>query len=235
MIRKIILFCFLITSGLSYSQDNLSVVNSNDSIKNFYYRSTFKSSNYLNGREYKTYYNPQKTSPLLDNKLGKGIIYKNNVTYSNITMAYDRNLDELLVMPSNFISDNVYIKMNKAAVDSFMLQLDNKEYHMIYKKFEKDVLPEGFYEIPYKNKYSLIIKYNTSNLYKDGILTYYPKIERYLLKDKECYAINRKKNFFVIFPEHKKELRKKIKSFKTPFKRLSNHQIATLTQFAESL
>nr|WP_319400829.1 hypothetical protein [uncultured Carboxylicivirga sp.] len=225
----------MITSGLLYSQNNLSVVNNPDSIKSFYYTTTYNSSNYLNGREYKTYYNPQKTSPLLDGKLGKGIIYKDNVSYSNITMAYDRNQDELLVIPNKYISDNVYIKVNKAAVDSFLIELDSKQYLLIYKKFEQNALPEGFYEIPYTNKYSLIIKYNTSNLYKDGILTYYPKIERYLLKDKQVYSINRKKTFIVIFPDHKKELRKKIKSFKTPFKRMSNHQIASLTQFAESL
>nr|WP_321406465.1 hypothetical protein [uncultured Carboxylicivirga sp.] len=232
---KNIFFWFLITSSISLqSQNKRVIINQTDSIRNFYYSETYNPDDYLNGKEYKAYYNPTTTSPLLEKTLGEGTIFNKGVAYNKLTIAYDRNLDELIVMPGKYVSDNVYVKINKSEVDSFYVNYEKSQYLFINRKSDT-VLPKGFYEIPYKGKHELYVKYTTSNLYHDGVLTYYPKIERYLIEEENCFLIKKKKDLLNVFSENKKEVRKKTRSYHTPFKNLTNFQFTQILKFAESL
>jgi len=234
MLRNLIIFGFLILTISINGQNAQIITNRVDSIKNFYFSETYNEYDFLNGREYKPYYNPSSSSPLLESTMGVGTIFSNGVAFENLTLLYDRNQDELIVMPDKFISENIYVTLNKAKVDSFSIKYNDKLYHLINHSSD-DALPNGYYEIPYRGKNELYIKYYTSNLYNNGVLTYYPKTKRYLLKDDLCFQIKKKKDLFVIFSEHKKKIRKKLRSFHKPFKQLTNYQISQVLQFAESL
>ena len=234
MLRNLIIFGFLTLTISLIGQNTQIITNRVDSIKDFYYSETYNDYDFLNGREYKPYYNPTTSSPLLKSTMGIGTVYSNGVAYKKLTLLYDRNLDELIVMPKKFIAENIYVTLNKVKIDSFSIKYNDKLYHLIHHRSD-DELPMGFYEIPYSGKNKLYIKYCTNNLYNNGVLTYYPKTERYLLKDDQYFQFKKKKDLIFIFSENKKQIRKKLRSFHIPFKQLTNYQISQVLQFAESL
>lgn len=206
-----------------------------DSVRELYYSETYNQLGFLNGREYKPYHNPSKTSPFLNSVLGFGKIYKDGVCYDGLTMAYDINLDELIVMPTEHLSENLFVQINKSQIDSFNIRFEQQSFNFFYLNLKFDLLTNGFYEIPYKGKYMLLIKHYTVGNMDNGILVYDHKKERYLIYEGQAFALNRKKALINLFEQNKKSIIKKFRSYHKPFKKLSNQELTFLVRYAESL
>ncbi len=232
MIRVFIVIPLLLIGGISFSQTPLSFNNLTDSAKQVYHEAAYHKYDYVNGREYKAYYNPLQTTPILEAMMSTGTIYHNGFEYPGLILGYDTNIDELIAIPHMYTK---YIQMNKSAVDSFLIKLKSKSYFFKNLTFKNNTLPNGYYEIAYKGRSTLIIKHTSVVLIDEGITTYTPKMLNYLIKDDKIYPITKKKDLLCLYEDHKKLIKKRIRQNLTSYKNLSSNQLTDLIRYIESL
>jgi len=221
-----------------FSSDNHSTSSRmpTDSVLKMYESVTFNAKEFLNGREYKPYHHPQKSTPYLNSDYGTGDLYIDGRVYCNEMLYYDIKLDELILRTYQF--PEVYIKLNKSLIDSFTIAFDQLEYHLVKMKFTDNCpfkLEDGFYENVYNGRFKYIVRHTVSTSKEDGYPVYNHIRRHYLSKDSCYYDVSSKKKFVNLFLEHRKAIRRKCKSMHTGYKKMSIHQMVNLIHFAESL
>jgi len=207
-----------------------------DSVLSIYESATYNEKGFLNGREYKPYHHPQKSTPYLNSNYGTGDLYIDGRAYCNKNLYYDIKLDELILRSYQF--PEVYIMLNKAIIDSFTIVFDQLEYHLVKMKFTDNCLlklEDGFYEMAYNGRFKYIVRHTASTSKEEGYPVYNHVRRHYLRKDSCYYDVSSKKKFLSLFLEHRKIIKNKCKSMHIGYKKMSIHQMVDLIQFAESL
>lgn len=221
-----------------FSSNNPSTSNrfSTDSVLKVYESVTYNDKEFLNGREYKPYHHPQKSTPYLNSNYGTGDLYIDGRVYCKKMLYYDIKLDELILRSYQF--PEVYIKLNKAIIDSFTIAFDQLEYHLVKMKFTDNCplkLADGFYEVVYNGRFKYIVRHTVSTSKEEGYSVYNHIRKHYLSKNSCYYDISSKKKFVALFLEHRKAIKRKCKSMHSGYKKMSVHQMVDLIHFAESL
>ncbi len=236
MRRFLIVLALLFIFGHTYAQQTLSYINQTDSAKQLYNKYAYNKYGYVNGREYKPYYNPAQTSPILETKMSTGTIYHNGFEYTNLKLSYDTYIDELISM-QNINKSNMpeYVQINKTAVDSFLIKFQSKSYFFKNLKFKNNELPNGYYEIAYKGKRTLIIKHTSIKTEVESITKYRPKMLSYIVDNDKIYPINKKKELLSLYVDHKKIIKKRIRQYQVIYEKLSNSQLIDLISYIETL
>ncbi len=200
---------------------------------------------YLYGKTYELYHYGLETSPLFNATLGMdGIIYSNGESYS-ATLMYDIYKDELVCLTDIFPASN-FICLNNEVIDSFKvvakpeskspLQLRREtEFTFVkvnFSEIEQDVLANGFYETIKSGDKAIFVHHEAiqgnnegEEAVIQGIFRYdYVRKKTLLLKGK-YYDLNSKRKFLNQFPENKKAISKKLRSFHARFEDLSATQL----------
>ncbi|MCW3804286.1 hypothetical protein [Plebeiibacterium marinum] len=203
------------------------------------YKKTFYNRlGYVYGREYKVKYLFGKSAPYLNYRPGKGAVYSSGYDYGNLILMYDVLEDELVATPKDFGLSIQYFQIKKVAVDSFDIAFDDVKYrfhHVRFKKQQPTFAQDGYYEIPYSGKFKLLLKHKAYSKCEQTQQEF-NFLHRYILqKDGVCYKVDRKSQFLKLFPDQKRLLKKKFRTFKAYYSSLNQIQMAKLVQYAENL
>ena len=238
---------FVISPSLNGQETNTSfaTINLTDSIyrpsketAEMLYKQKFnKEFGYINGREYKPYFNQLQISPYFESGKGLGSIYTDGRDYKNLFLIYDLNLDELILLPTNPEFSKYYIKINKSTIDSFDIEFLKEKFRLVNFQFPNDStieLKSGFYEIPYKGKYQYFIKHAVLITKTGAYDDYVYQKKKYLFMNQHFYSIDSKRKFLDLFHQNRKLLKKRIRKMNSWYKDLNNTQMISLIELAET-
>jgi hypothetical protein len=167
------------------------------------------------GPEY-YFYDPhiKGTAYFMDvNGFTKGAVYYDGILYNNISMLYDLNLDEVVVLLPSHVSKFTVLKER---VKSF----DFLESHFINIKADtlaNTILRSGYYKQLYNGKSELLAKYSKSMQTTTSVITglenYFSQSKNYYIRKNNIYrSIGSQGALLDVLKDKKKELKKYIKA-----------------------
>ena len=218
--------------------DNRAYVLKTESALGVYSSKMFNEFAYIYGKEYKVEYLFGHNTPYLNNKVGAGAIFSKRDVYDNVMLLYDLKTECIVALTQKFGMSAQYVQLNDAAVDSVAIDYDGLNYvfrFLSFKDGEDNVMENGYYEVPYKGKMRLFVKHVVKSYTKDGIETFVFDKRYFLNKDDQYYPVNRQKQLFRLFAEHKKELRKRIRTYRTYYNQLSTFYMVDLMGYIDAL
>jgi hypothetical protein len=218
--------------------DSVKFSSNSDSIVQLYKNKFRHDLNYINGREYKPYHYPTNENPYLHSSSGEGSIFIKGNEYQKKKLLYDAYKDLLIVNPNYPEFSTIYIQLNESKIDSFTIHLENQNYTFINFNDNKLTagLKAGFYErIYYSAQSSLLIKHYMIKGIEEALPTYSHHKDRYICLKGHYYNVTSKKKLLALFPDNKKQLKKKIKSINLSYKKMTNIQLVQLLQFIDTL
>lgn len=243
-------FLFLLNVGFAQNSGNYALDEA--AALHVYSQTLYDPNGFLYGKEYKLYHYGLETSPLFNASLGMdGTVFANGEAYPAM-LAYDIYQDELILLPEIFPEYN-FISLNFTVIDSFALQVKpssksplklTREKIFVFRKVEfpeGSVLKNGYYEVASNNKAKIFIHHEAiqgNNEGEDavihGIFRYDYVLKKTLYLHGTYYEIKNKHKFLSLFPEQKKLVNKKLRSFSTPFDQLSAKQLLESVRVANT-
>jgi len=225
------LFVIKNVSHRNYAMDSISV-------KELYKDVRYDKYDYIFGKEYKIKYLPSKSTPYLNERPGNGFVYSKNNIYTDLILIYDIKEDKLVSVVNKFGLSAQYIELNKSLIDSFKIEFENIKYQIYHVKFEKEqesFAKDGYYEIPYNGRLKLLLQHQVYSKIEQAYEAF-DFLEIFILqRDGLCYKVDKKSRFIKLFPHYKKELKKRMRSYRLSYSKLSRLQMADLTKYAELL
>ncbi len=251
------LFLFLVTSSLKGQNGNLlndrslnsSVKNGLQSIsdqqetdlKNLYFSKVEAPKEFLNGKEYESYYSRVKAKPLLfyEKKRSASIITKTR-QYSNLTLQYDTYLDEVIYSDTSRTLNFRFpqIALNKDIVDEFYLYFEDDILH--FKNFREPEasllnLNEGFYELVYEGGSRFVIKHESREYLREG-RNNYKYFPRYYISSGEKYTTYKNRQAFLrLFGNKAEDVKRFVKTAGIKVGRADKFEIVSILKFYDSL
>lgn len=211
------------------------------SLQNIYYNSMNRSDEILNGREYKIYFYPQFSSPLIPEKpLPTASVIIKGKRYEKIVLQYDTYKDKLVYFgPDNMIDYKICpIAINQSIVDEFKLQLSTDNLIFRYLEFPEDQngkLRSGFYEIVYDGGCQFIIKHRSRKTNNGVWDIYHYRPEQYVVNAGVYYRIKGKRSLLTALADKTTEVKRYIKSSTIQVKRAEKNQIENILEYYNSL
>jgi hypothetical protein len=123
-------------------------------------------------------------------------------TFNNISLKYDIFKDELLTP----ITPGVILQLNKQLVDSFSFSFENKPFHFIKLRVDSLTDSKGYFNVLYKNKTGLYLKYSKKidKLGDEGKYDlFYLTTQLIFEKDNVLYPVTNKKDLLRVLDEDK--------------------------------
>ncbi len=235
------LILFIFSTGKSQIAGEYAM--SSTLAKEIYQQFLFDPNGFLFGKEYQLYHYGLETSPLFNASLGmEGTIYSKGESYPAM-LAYDIYKDELILLTEVFPEYN-FISLNSTVVDSFALQVKpyskspvklNREKEYRFQKVDLSdnmKMKDGYYEVAGNDQLKIFIHHEAiqgNNEGEDAIIhgifkyDYIQKKTLYMLGT--YFEIDSKRKFVGLFPEQKKIMNKKLRSFSTRFEELTARQL----------
>lgn len=236
---KYTLFIIFISCFSVYSQNNqFSYSLKIDSAVSLYKKQMHKENDCITGKEYKLYHSYNQDNPYLNSHHGLGVIYNKGYIFNNKTILYDIFKDEVIIKKTYNRYSNININIQKSQIDSFLIEFENKKYllkHIRANNSSHNEIKSGFYEIPYKGKYQLLLKHKVKKGSLSGITTYTYEISKFLKIGNAYFNINSRKKLFELFYNSKKQLKKRFRLLRTPYKELTSTQLIDLIKYIETL
>lgn len=236
LIRFYVIFALLSIISPLFAQNSSSP--QTDSALFLYHKTFDNELKYINGREYKPYHHPTHQNPFLNATSGIGSIFMHGKEYKKKQLTYDIYKDLLIVIPDYYKFSNVYVQINKSEIDSFTINFDKSVYHFVNYKVNNcpDGLEPGFYQPIYKSqKSTLLVKHYVISGVNNAITTYRYTTDRFLLNNHKFYNINRKKSLLNLYPDHKKQIKREMKSINYSYKKMTNNQLIHLFNYIDTL
>jgi hypothetical protein len=212
---------------------------------------------FLNGREYKLYHVRRETSPLFGSSLGlEGTIFVDGESYPDVVLIYDIFIDKLVyITPSRIFKDCNFIEINQTIVDSFFVEVKkasgfsnvsfNKQYHFVKINFPGNsniTMKDGYYEVADCGEMKLFVQHKAiqvsnqgADAMQNGLYKYVHILNKTLYLNGNYYEINKKRKFIKLFPDKRKAINKKLKSFALRFDMLNKEQLVETLQFINSI
>ncbi len=135
-----------------------------------------------------------------------GTVTMRGKTFSNIRIRYDIFKDQILI-PGN---PEGILQLNKEMVDSFSILFQNKNYQFIRIPDDSLTGPEGYYNVLYRGKHALYVKYSKKigKLADEGKYDKFYQISRiYLFKNGILHQVNSKNNLIKLLREDNTAIR----------------------------
>ncbi len=213
----------------------------NHFIQDLYQNVMNQSDEILNGREYKYYFYPQVSSPLIpENPLPTGSIVIQEKKYENIMLLYDTYKDLVVYYdPNNLINKSICpVVINKYIIDEFSLQLPSDHLRFKYLEFPDNLQRKsrsGFYEIVYDGDCQFIIKHTSNKVIREGRYTYPYQTERYVVNAGIYYRIKGKRSLLKALADKTIEVKRYIRNSKIPVRWAEKDQIENILKYYNSL
>lgn len=210
-------------------------------IKKLYSSKVETPKEFLNGKEYESYYSRVKAKPLLfyEKKRSASIITKTR-QYNNLTLQYDTYLDEVIYSDTSRTLNFRFpqIALNKDIVDEFYLYFEDDVLHFInYREPQASLmnLREGFYEIVFEGSFKFIIRHESKEFLREGRnnYKYYPI---YYINTGETFTTYKnRKTFLRLFGNKAEDVKRFIKSSGIKVGRADKFQIVSILKYYDSL
>lgn len=185
----------------------------------------------LNGREYKYYFQPRLSSPLIpkDQRPSASVLIREK-QYQNVILLYDTYKDLLVYYNSNIPYKGMILTVivNSDIIDEFTLQLQSGPARFKYLTFpenQKGILSSGFYEIVSEGAYKFIIKHSADKKTQDGGVVYQYKAERYIIASGAVYKITGKKSLLKALSDQAVEVNEYLKRTKIHVRTADKEQL----------
>jgi len=210
-------------------------------IKKLYSEKVETLKEFLNGKEYESYYSRSREKPLLflEKQRSASIITKTR-RYNNLTLQYDTFLDEVIYSDTGRTLNFRFpqIALNKDVVDEFNLYFEDDS--SIFKNYRKPEalllnLKEGFYEVVYERGSKFIIKHESKEYFKEGRNNYKYSPIYYLSTGEIFSTYKNRKSFLQIFGDKSENIKRYLKTTGIKVGRADKFQIATILKFYDSL
>ncbi len=195
----------------------------------------------LNGREYKYYFSPQFTTPLIPKDLSPlaSVLIQKKLT-QNVILLYDTYKDLVVYYdPNNLYNDKIStVIVNSHVIEEFTLQLPSGKARFKYLTFPEDrrgVLSSGFYELVSDGACKFVIDHSSVKNIKDGGVVYQYKTERYVIISGTVYRIKGKKSLLKALSDQLTEVNKYLKRTEIDVRTADNEQIKAVLDYYTSL
>jgi hypothetical protein len=195
----------------------------------------------LNGREYKYYFRPKVSSPLIpeDHAPTASVIIRNK-RYENVMLLYDTYMDLLVYYnPGNLSRSGVAtVSVNRYLIDEFTLQLASGRARFRYLDFPDDQqggLSSGFYEIVSEGEWMFIIDHNAIQKVQNGAVAYQYTTERFIISPTAVNKIKGKKSLLNAFSDKAEEVNNYLKKAKIQVRSADKEQIKGVIEYYTGL
>jgi len=227
------LFFCLCMIGKSYGQLTDSKTTVPEDVPEFplslYKNATFGAQNLYNGRLYYIYDSREEEFQFYEaRKLKKGIVYYDGQQYDSIPMMYDIVRDELIILHANDY-ENILLQSRKVKYFSIY----NHNFYQLESGAEINPdMRTGFYDKIYSGKTKILVrrtKERQEKIVDKKLIVQFPfKDFYYLYKDGKYNTVRSKKSVLALFPEHKSELRKALRTNKIKYRKERESAIVTM-------
>ncbi len=172
------------------------------------------------------FYSPESTN---------GSITYDSVYYSNVMLLYDE-IAEIIIM-----QDSAHrIQLHSSRVSGFTIA-NNTFIRLIKDSTAANLEKTGFYNLLYNGKTSLLkkeikrIREEVLNV-TDGVQRFVDtKTYYYIKKDEKYFTLNRKKDVFRIFKEHKKDIQQFVKTNNLSYKHDKDNLLIKVSAYYDQL
>jgi|GEM_PF-984482 len=196
---------------------------------------------FINGKEYESYYARSKSKPLLlPDKKRSASIFTRTRRYNNLTLQYDTFLDEAIYTDTSRTINYSFpkIALNKDIVEGFNLYFEDDS--LIFRYFRlpdcvKNKLKEGFYEVAYQGKSKYVIKHTSSFYVREGLNEYKYAPENYISTGDVFYRVKNKRSLLKLFGEKSGEIKKYLHLSRIRIRQADKNQFVSIMKFYDSL
>lgn len=251
------LFLFLVTASLKGQNGNLLNDRSlntsgnnrlqslsdkqEEDIKTLYSLKVETPKEFLNGKEYESYYSRVKAKPLLfyEKKRSASIITKTR-QYNNLTLQYDTYLDEVIYSDTSRTLNFRFpqIALNKDIVDEFYLYFEDDILHFInFREPEASLfnLNEGFYELVYDGGSRFVIKHESKEFLREGRNNYKYFPRYYISSGEKFTTYKNRKTFLRLFGNKAEDVKRFVKTAGIKIAKADKFQIVSILKYYDSL
>ena len=203
---SIILLLFLFSLSLSAQQAGQS------DLQELYHNILHPSDVLLNGREYKYYFQPRVSSPLIpEDPLPSASVIIRGTEYQNVLLLYDTYKDLVVYYSPHTLFDGLIntVNVNSHIIEEFTLQLPSGRARFRYLEFpegQEGLLSSGFYEIVSEGASNFIIDHGAVKKIQDGIVAYQYTMGRYIFNSGAVYKITGKKSLLKALSDQASEV-----------------------------
>ncbi|MGB8489561.1 MAG: hypothetical protein WCE64_00740 [Bacteroidales bacterium] len=195
----------------------------------------FENQTLYNGRAWRNLYSLVRGNQFLFTDMFlPGTVSIGGKLFTGLELKYDIYNDELLIRSDR----GIIMQLNKEMVNGFTIEYNNRIYD--FQKLEKnaDEPDQGYFNILYKGRLNLLVKYKKEVLLLAVDKTYdlfsqYHRI--YLKKDGEMYLINKKKNILNLYSSNNKSIISFIKRRGLKVTRKDPESFVPLVEFCDNL
>jgi len=190
--------------------------------------------NLVQGRLYVVDYYPVNGSQFLVEGWQEGSIFLLDNEYHNLFLRYDTFADVLILLHR---SGNRFdkIQLNREYIRHFMLE--NRSFiNLSYSRYRDSGLEEGFYEVIFEEKVSLLAKRILDLETREALTYFLPKSIWYLIKDGHAYKIRNKKSLFEVYgSSYKKQISTFLKKEGIRFRKAGDPEWRRLIAYLNTL
>lgn len=233
----------LLITFTSFSQTDLEVINESDKIIQQAESIYGIDDRLINGEFYQNTKIVTKGHPnFLTNKWSKGPLYIKGVTYDNVSIKYNIEIDKVILL-AQFSSGNIMqLALNNRSIDSMYI-----EKHLF---INAELLPHnltGFLEPLYEGSFKGYLKHKKTFLNKTSQSLSsqgkslntgsYRKMTStlFLSINNEFVRIGNRKALTSIFPDKEKEITRFIKRNRISFRNIDNNQLINLLKYCDEI
>ena len=171
----------------------------------------------LNGREYKYYFRPNVSSPLIpEEHAPTASVMILNKRYESVMLLYDTYMDLVVYYNPGDLSQTgvATVSVNSHLIDEFTLQLASGPARFRYLTFPADHqggLSSGFYELVCEGECQFIIDHNAVQKVQDGAVAYQYRTEHYIMHSSSVFKIRGKKSLLQALSDEAEEVKRYLK------------------------
>ncbi len=162
----------------------------------------------------------------------EGVLYVQGKIYDKALIKYDLQKDVLALKQNLKSGVPIQVALNPNMVDSFQLA----DHHFVSK-------PEtgiGYLELIYQGKRQYLQKHRKKFVTDNSIGSQYGKfIEEstyyYIFTDSEYQEVSGRKDFLLIFEDHKKAIKKYLRDYGIKFQKANQEQLYHLFKYVDGL
>ena len=221
---------------------SLSAQTSNRNVmKEIYEDALHPSDPLMNGREYKYYFNPRISSPLIpkDHAPTATVTIRNRLM-EDVTLLYDTYKDQVVYYnPGDIYKHGIAsLVVNSHLIEEFTLELASGPARFRYFSFPEDQeggISSGFYELVNEGDCMFIIDHKAIQKIQDGAVIYKYTPRRYIINSAAAFRNTGKRSLLKALSDKNEEIKEYLKQSNIRVKAADKEQIRAVVDYYTDL
>jgi hypothetical protein len=247
----VILFFMLFGTGQIYGQSQKKSAIVTDQVQKAAEQATLVNSIYnkkvydpkeiINGTEYLPYFYRSNTTPLIFNgKELNSVLFMNGRKYDKIKLQYDTFLDEVVYTDTSLMINYQFpkIALNEEIVQGFDFAINFDSLKFRYIRFSdknRGDLSDGFFEVAYDGKSSLIIQHRSKQYRSQAVYEYEYSPVKYVSLGNAYTKVKNNKDFLLMFGNYSPEIKEFMKNSRIRIRMAGKKEIIMILKYYDSL